>query len=63
MVYEDFKNLPRITAADKVLRVKDLILLEIQVMMDIYKKSSGSGVKSKIMSNQELVEESHRPIV
>ena len=27
------------------------------------KKSSGSGVRSRIMSNQELVEELHKPII
>ena len=35
MVYGDFKNLPRRTAADKVLRDKAFNLLKIQTMMDI----------------------------
>ena len=35
MVYGDFKNLPRRTAADKVLRDKAFSLLKIQTMMDI----------------------------
>ena len=35
MAYENFKYLPRRTAADKVLRVKHLILLKIQNMIDI----------------------------
>ena len=35
MAYGDFKDLIRRTAADKVLRVKKLILLKLQNMMDI----------------------------
>ena len=34
MAYGDFKNLPRRTASDKVLRDKHLILLKAQKMMD-----------------------------
>ena len=55
--------------------VKHLILLKIQNMMDIiedllqwyihflYKKSCGSGVKRKIMPNQGLAGEFHKPII
>ena len=35
MAYGDFKYLNRRTAADKVLRVKHLIFLKIQNMVDI----------------------------
>ena len=35
MAYGDFRNLPRITASDKVLVIKYLILLKIQNMTDI----------------------------
>ena len=35
MAHEDFKDLPRRTASDKVLRVSHLILLQIRIMMDI----------------------------
>ena len=35
MAYGDFKDLIRRTAADKVLRAKNLILLKLQNMMDI----------------------------
>ena len=35
MVYGDFNDLPKRTTSDKVLRVKHLILLKIQNMMDI----------------------------
>ena len=37
VTYGDFKDLPGRTAYDKVLRVKHLILLKIQNMMDIKK--------------------------
>ena len=35
MAYGDFKDLEKKTASDKVLRVKYLVLLKIQNMMDI----------------------------
>ena len=35
MAYEDFKDFPMRTASVSVLRVKHLILLKIQSMMDI----------------------------
>ena len=56
MAYGDFKDLKKRTAADKVLRVKHLILLKIPNMMDVKegwllwfinflrKKTKGSGV-------------------
>ena len=34
MTYEDFKDLPRTTASDKILREEHLILLKIQNMMN-----------------------------
>ena len=64
MAYGHFKDLLIRTAADKLLRVKHLILLKIQNMMGINiellwwfisffdKKDSGCTVKSEIMSNQ-----------
>ena len=35
IAYGDFKDLPRRTAIDRILRVKHLILLKMQNMMDI----------------------------
>ena len=35
MAYGDFKDLPRRTFDDKVLRIKHLILIKIQNMMDV----------------------------
>ena len=49
MSYGDFKDLPRRTASDKVLRDKAFNI--------------GGGVKSQNILNQELAEESHKPIV
>ena len=55
--------------------IKHLILLKIQFKIDIKEvlyqsfmnffdqKSSGSDFRSKIMSNQELAEELHKPII
>ena len=55
--------------------IKHLMLLKIQNMMDInadflqwftdtlIKKPSGGAAKNKIMSNQELPEELHKPFV
>ena len=75
MAYEDFKDLSRRTAADKVLCDKAFNIAKNQ-KYDGYqcrlaslfykffdKKSSGCGVKSKIMPNQELAEELQKPII
>ena len=68
MAYGDFKDLPRRTVADKVLCDKAFNIsknpkhdgyqrgLASMVYKFFNKKSSGSGVKSEIMSNQELAE-------
>ena len=74
MAYGDFKNLNRRTAPDKVLRYKALniakdpkyiqhIQLELASMLNklFDKKSPGSGIKN--ISNKELAEELHKPII
>ena len=74
--YVIFKYLLRRTAFYKVLRKKDLILLKIQIMMDTKEvllhwfvkstgtdKTNGGTIKSKVMPNQQLVNELHKPII
>ena len=72
MAYRDFKHLPRRTVTDKVFRdkgfgiAKDLKYDGYQrgIASLVYKffdkKSSGDGVKSWNISNQELVKELHK---
>ena len=45
MLYRDFKDFPRRTASEKILRVKLLILLKIQNMMDVSDNNSGGNIK------------------
>ena len=73
MVYRDFKDLSRRTAADKILRdksfniAKDLKYVGYQrgLASMFYKffdqKTSGSGIKN--ISIKELAEELHKPII
>ena len=75
MTCGDFQDLPRRTVADEVLRDKafetaknpkyDLYQREIDSM--VYrcfdKNFPGSGFKSGIMSNQEIAEELHKPVI
>ena len=75
MVYRDLKNLHRRTASDKLFRDNAFNIaknpkydgcqrgLASMVYKFFDKKSFGSGVKSKIMSNQQLAEELHKPII
>ena len=75
MAYGDFKDLNSRTICDRVLRVRYLILLKIRNMMDInvdllqwsihflIKSTSGGTVKNEIISNKELAEELHKPII
>ena len=68
MVYGDFKNLARRTAADKVLRDKAFNIaknpkgLPSMVYNLFNKKTSGSGSKS-MPRNQQLAKELHKPII
>ena len=76
MAYGDYKDLPKRTAVDKVLRdkvfniaknskydgyQKGLALMFYFFFFD--KKSSCGCVKNKNKSNQELAEELHKPII
>ena len=71
MVYGKYKDLTKRTQSDKVLRDKDFEIasnlkydgyqrgLAFMVYKFFDKKSKGSGIKSKSMSNQQL----HKPII
>ena len=73
MAYGDFKDLAKRTASDKVLRDKAFNIaknpkydgyqrgLASIVYKFFDKKSSGTGIKS--MSNQQLTDELHQPII
>ena len=68
MAYGDFKNLPRTTASDKVLCDKAFNITEnpkyggykrglaSMICKFFDKRSSGSGIKSEIMPNQQSAE-------
>ena len=71
----DFKNLTRRTAADKVLHDKVFDFAKnpkydgyqrglVSMAYKCFdKKASGETVKNKILSNKELTEELHRPVI
>ena len=75
MAYGDFKDLARRKASDKFLRDKAFNIakkpnhdryhrgLASMIYKLFDKKSSGSGVNSKIKQNQQLAEELHKPII
>ena len=75
MAYGDFKDLNRKTAADKVLRDKAFNIaknakydgyqrgLASMVYIFFEKKSSSSGIKNENISNKQLAEELHKPII
>ena len=77
MVYGDFKDLPRTTGSDNILRDKTINIAKNpkydgyqrglpSVVYKVFdKKFSGSGAKtsSEIMTNQQLAEELHKPII
>ena len=72
MVYGDFKDLPRRTASDKLLRDNAFNIAknpkydgyerELASMVYIFfdKKFSGGAIKSKVILNRKLVEELHK---
>ena len=75
MRYGDFKDLPKKAVSDKVLRDKPFNIPK-NPKCDGYQrgllsrfckffdnKSSGIGVKIEIMSNQQLADELHKPII
>ena len=73
--YGDFKDLTRRTAADKLLRHKAFNIandpkydgyqrgIAPMVFKFFDKKTSGSGIKNDNISNKELAEELHKPII
>ena len=77
MAYGDFKNLPRRTTADKVLRdkatLRDIaknkkkvdhnIDLASMVYNFFDKTTLRRALKSEVMPNQQLAEELHKPII
>ena len=75
MAYRHFKDLPRKTVADKILRNKAFNItknpkydgyqrgLASMVYNFFDKKTSGGDVKSGIIPNQQLAEELHKPII
>ena len=75
MAYEDFKNLARRTASDKLLRDKAFNIAKntqydgyerrLASMVDIFfdKKSKGSGVNVPLEFNEQLTKELHKPII
>ena len=60
MAYEDFKDLPRRTASDKVLCDKAFIIDKSVKSGD--KTVYGGAVKIENISNQKLAKELHKPI-
>ena len=75
MGYGDFKDLTRPTASDKTLHDKSFNIaknskfdgyqrgLASIVYKFFDKKSSGRGTKNENMSDQQLAEELHKPII
>ena len=67
MVYGDFKDLLRRISSDNILHDKHLILHSKGSCSMVYeffhKKTSGSGIKNENISNKELAEELHKPII
>ena len=75
MAYEDFKDLTRRTTSDKMLRNKPFSIAKnpkydgyqhgvaSMVYKFLNKKTSGSGIKNENISNKELAEELHKPII
>ena len=75
MAYRDFKDWNRRTAADRVLYGKAFNIAENpkydgyqrRLASVVYKffdeKSSGNGIKNENISNKQLAEELHKPII
>ena len=75
MAYGDFKDLTRRKASDKILPAKAFniaknvkydeyqCVLVSMVYKFLHRKTSGSGIKNENISNKELAEELHKPII
>ena len=75
MAYGDFKDLPRRTDSDKILRDKTFNIaknpkydgyqrgLASMIYKFFDKKSTGSGVNIPLEFNEQLTEELHKPII
>ena len=75
MAYGDFKNLTRRTGSDKILHNKAFNIVKnpkydgyqrgiaSMVYRFFDKKASDSGIKNENMSDQQLAEELHKPII
>ena len=75
MTYGDFKDLTRRTASDKMLHDKAFNIAknpkyngyQCDLALMVYKffdnKTSGSGIKNDNMSDQQLAEELHKPVI
>ena len=75
MAYGDFKDLTRRTASDNILRDKAFNIaktpkygryqrgLASMAYKFFDKKTSGSGIKNENISNNELAEELHKPVI
>ena len=75
MAYGDFKDLTRRTVSNKILRNKAFNIAKnpkydgyqrgfALMLYEIFnKKTSGTGIKIENISNQELAEEFHKPII
>ena len=75
MFYEDFKDLTRRAASDKILHDKAFNIAKnpkydgyqrglASMAYNIFdKKTSSGGIKNEIISNKELAEELHKPII
>ena len=75
MAYGDFKDLAKITAADKVLRDKAYKIannlghygyersLAAMVYRFFDKKAKGNSIKNETKENQQLANELHKPII
>ena len=75
MTYASFKDFTRRTASDKILSDKAFNIAKnpkydwyqsgLASVVDTFldKKASGSGIENENISNKELVEELHKPIV
>ena len=74
MAYEDFKDLTRKRASDKILCYKAFNIAKnlkydgyqcglASIVYNFFDKKASGGIKNEIMSNKELAEELHKPII